>query len=193
MQLLPMYLAFLFGTALLATTTDAAPRGSKKDDDSPSLGRIRMLMVGKHVGGNTDTDAGTKNGGPKKMPKPLDDDDDANLPDAESTCNILEAFDNMGHDENKMVRADGQIKWKRLCDDFDSVDQMLCPTDDAVAAICAYQVPHNNPAVKHAWCIPVYGMMEDTERSAQCIKYCTNYVSAAKGGCCDIDCGDGVL
>jgi hypothetical protein len=48
MQLLPMYLALFFGT-LLATTTDAAPRGFKKDDDVHSLGRIRMLKTGKHA------------------------------------------------------------------------------------------------------------------------------------------------
>jgi hypothetical protein len=178
MRLLPMYLALFFGT-LLATTADAAPRGSKEDDDSPSLGRIRMLMGGKDDG---------KNDGPKK-PKPLDE---HKYSDAESTCNMLEVYDNMGHDENKMVRADGEIKWKRLCDDFQPVDHMLCPTADAVAAICAAKVPDLNPAVKNAWCIPMYGMMEPVERSDECIKYCTNFISAAKGGCCDIDCGDGV-
>jgi hypothetical protein len=61
MQLLPMYLALFFGT-LLATTTDAAPRGFKKDDDVHSLGRIRMLKTGKHAAITT-TAENVKNGG----------------------------------------------------------------------------------------------------------------------------------
>jgi hypothetical protein len=202
MQLLFMYLALFFGT-LLTDTTDAAPRGLKKDDDPPSLGRIRKLKVGKHSGVEVEAKIYTigieplqlidttvqvrKNGGPKK-PKPLDD---SNFPDAESTCDMLEAFDNRRHDENKMEVTDGHGKWKVLCDGFRSMDHMFCPTDEAVTAICAEdKFPHHSPAVKNVWCIPMFGMIKDTERRDDCIKYCTNYVSTARGGCCDVDCGD---
>jgi hypothetical protein len=191
MQLLPMYLALFFGTLLTTTTTtDAAPRGSNRDDDSRSLDRIRMLMMESkytYVEGNTAVVRVVGKNGGKKPKGP-----DSTFPDAEIiTCNMLEAFDNMGHDENKLLRADGQVKWRRLCDDFDSFDQMVCPDADAVAAICASRFPKKNPAIKNAWCIPVYGMMEPVERRDECIKYCTNYVSADRGGCCDIDCGGG--
>jgi hypothetical protein len=179
MKLLSMSLALFLGTILV--TTDAAPRGLNKDDNSVSLGRFLMGMGNKDSGGKTDDKTGAED----------DKTDDCEGLDysffAESTCSMLESFENMGSDENR-ITVDGRQSWSQLCDDFEPINEFVCPTEDAVAAICSAKFPDENPAVQKNWCIPAFEMLEDEERRDDCIKFCTDYVSAARGGCCDIDC-----
>jgi hypothetical protein len=104
---------------------------------------------------------------------------------AEFTCKIFEVFDNMGRNENNPIE-DG-LNWDTLCDDFAPMDAFLCPYGEYVDAICLASKPLNNPAVKNNWCIPIFGVIKDVGRRNDCIKFCTNYVSDARGGCCDID------
>jgi hypothetical protein len=111
---------------------------------------------------------------------------------AELTCNILETFDNLGRDENNIRQKDGLV-WSPLCDDFNPLDPLLCPFPDNVAGICSEKKPYENPAAKEWWCMPLYGVIEDVDRRNDCIKYCTNYVSEARGGCCNIDCGEEIF
>jgi hypothetical protein len=105
----------------------------------------------------------------------------------ELSCNIYETFDNMGRDENNIRQRDGLV-WEPLCDDFDPVDPYVCPPPSIVAQICAAKLPYESPAVRKAWCIPMMSYFGDEERRDDCIKYCTNYVSADRGGCCNIEC-----
>jgi hypothetical protein len=108
----------------------------------------------------------------------------------ELTCNILETFDDLGRKENRLPGKG--LVWDHLCDEFDPLDEYLCPFGDTVEAICSATFPLKNPAVKKNWCIPFFGPIEDEERRNECIKFCTIYVSAARGDCCGIDsaCGD---
>jgi hypothetical protein len=76
------------------------------------------------------------------------------------------------------------LNWAPLCDDFDPLDDYLCPGEEEVADICLAKLPLENPAVRNNWCIPVFGAIEDLDRRTDCIKFCTNYVSAARGDCC---------
>jgi hypothetical protein len=102
----------------------------------------------------------------------------------ELTCNMLETFDSLGRNENRL--PEGGLVWDHLCDEFDPLDEYLCPTEGFVEAICSANKPFENPAVKKNWCIPVFGAIEDTVRRNDCIKFCTIYVSAARGDCCGI-------
>jgi hypothetical protein len=158
MKLLSMSLALFLG-AVFATTTDAAPGGLKKDDESASLHRI------------------------------LNYDDIEAAETAELMCKILETFDNLGRKQNARDGFPG-LDWSPLCDDFEPLDGFLCPTEVAVVAICSAKKPYENPAVKKNWCHPLFRMIEDSDsdRYGDCMKFCTKYVSAARGGCCAIDC-----
>jgi hypothetical protein len=106
---------------------------------------------------------------------------------ADLLCKILETFDNLGRKQNARDSFPG-LDWSPLCDDFQPLDEFLCPTEDAVAAICSAKNPDKNPAVQQNWCLPFFGIIAGDERRGDCIKFCTNYVSTARGGCCDIDC-----
>jgi hypothetical protein len=110
---------------------------------------------------------------------------------AEAMCNTLEMFDGLGRGENNKPTADGfpGLDWTH-CDGNNSPNEDLCPTEDAVTAICSAKNPLKNPAVKKNWCIPTFAIIDDDDRRADCVKWCTNYVSAARGDCCDIsiDC-----
>jgi hypothetical protein len=101
------------------------------------------------------------------------------------TCNILETFDNLGRNGNGH-----RPEWSALCDGHNPSAAPLCPFPDNVAGICSEKKPYENPAAKEWWCMPLYGVIEDVDRRNDCIKYCTNYVSEARGGCCNIDCGE---
>jgi hypothetical protein len=106
---------------------------------------------------------------------------------AEFMCKILETFDNLGRKQNARDGFPG-LDWSPLCDDFQPLDEFLCPTEDAVAAICSAKNPDKNPAVKKNWCLPFFEVITGDERRGDCVKFCTNYVSTDRGGCCDIDC-----
>jgi hypothetical protein len=106
---------------------------------------------------------------------------------AELMCKILETFDNLGRKQNARDGFPG-LDWSPLCDDFQPLDAFLCPTDDAVSLICSAKNPDKNPAVRENWCRPVFAFIDGDERRGDCIKFCTNYVSNARGGCCDIGC-----
>jgi hypothetical protein len=162
MQLLSMYLALLFGTIL--ATTVAARGGLKKDHiDLVDLRPSPVHELEGHVGSSSSS---------------------------ELTCNILEAFDNMGRDENNA--AGGGLDWSTLCDDFEPLEELLCPL--AFDTICSENKPFGNPAAKKNWCTPIFADIGNALRRAECIRFCTNYVSAARGDCCGISnaCGGGV-
>jgi hypothetical protein len=105
---------------------------------------------------------------------------------AEFTCNILETFDNLGPIEKNNI-AGGGLDWSPPCDAFELWDKYLCPQEEELKAIRSAKFPLKNPAVKKNWCIPIYGEMEDAERRDDCIKFCTNFVSAARGDCCGVE------
>ena len=98
------------------------------------------------------------------------------------SCHIL-------YSQNNLRAKDGfpGLTWSPLCDEFDPLDDFLCPTEDAVGAICSANKPYENPAVLKNYCIPTFSILE-SDRGDECIMFCANYVSAARGGCCDIDC-----
>jgi hypothetical protein len=109
------------------------------------------------------------------------------LPDltaAEVMCETLETFEGLGRGVNNIRNKDG-LDWSHCGGTED-----LCPTEDAVEAICLAKSPLLNPAVKKNWCIPTFASIGDEDRRTDCVKWCTNYVSAARGDCCDIssDC-----
>ena len=105
--------------------------------------------------------------------------------DAEAMCTSLETFDGLGRGENNRPADAGfpGLDWSHC-----GGGNNLCPTEDAVAAICSAKEPLENPAVKKNWCIPSFAIIEDVGRRTDCVKWCTNYVSVARGDCCNIDC-----
>jgi hypothetical protein len=198
MKIISLYLALFLGTILAAT--DAAPRGSDKAAETPSLRQLKGGKGGGKGGGEITTlpvsEGGDSKGGDSKggdgktgeiecEGEDCGDDAVGHAESAELFCQILETFDTMGRDGN----GDG-LHWSALCDGYDAWDMVLCPPPESVEAICLENKPYNNRAVKTNWCIPLFGSIEDVDRSADCIKFCTNFVSEARGGCCNIDCGD---
>jgi hypothetical protein len=155
MQLLSMYLALFLATIL--ATTDAVARGSKNTVAARDEDLVDPRPSFRELGFFIEDSF------------------------AELTCKMLETFDNMGRDENKFGVG---LNWAPLCDDFDPLDDYLCPGEEEVADICLAKLPLENPAVRKNWCIPVFGAIEDLDRRTDCIKFCTNYVSAARGDCC---------
>jgi hypothetical protein len=107
----------------------------------------------------------------------------AELAAAEAMCTTLETFDGLGRGENKKG-----LDWTHCDGNNNSPNEDLCPTNDAVAAICSAKNPLLNPAVKKNWCIPSFAILDNDDRRADCVLWCTNYVSAARGDCCDMDC-----
>jgi hypothetical protein len=142
------------------------------------------LFLGAALAATTDAaPAGLKKGGESaSLHRFLED-----IETAELMCKILETFDNLGRKQNARDGFPG-LDWSPLCDDFQPLDEFLCPTEDAVAAICSAKNPDKNPAVQNNWCLPFFAFIDGDERRGDCIKFCTNYVSTARGGCCDIDC-----
>jgi uncharacterized surface protein with fasciclin (FAS1) repeats len=205
MKIISLYLALFLGTILV--TTDAAPRGSNKASGKPSLRHLKggkgsgeIVSIDESGGGEIVTIEESGSGeispiddseGGVSDCEDCDDDNDAegHAEFAELTCKILETFDNLGRDENNIRQRDGLV-WSTLCDDFNPLDTLLCPFPENVEAICSEKKPYENPAAKEWWCTPLYGVIEDVDRRNDCIKYCTNYVSEARGGCCNIDCGE---
>jgi hypothetical protein len=169
-----MYLALFFGTIL--ATTDADLRGLNEDD--AALASLLSSFNDMNL-----------EYPPLMFPEPEDGDGFAEL-----TCKILETFDSLGRGEYRVAR--GPLAWDHICADFEPWDEFLCPKAESMAEICSAKKPLENPAVKKNWCIPnYYGVIEDAERLDDCIKFCTHFVSAARGDCCGsgiaIDCGSG--
>ena len=79
--------------------------------------------------------------------------------------------------------------WMEACDEFDVVDEYLCPDGPTVDVFCAGPLkPHLNPTVRWNYCAPLFtGLLNDTRRF-QCVDYCVNYVSQDRGSCCDWTC-----
>jgi uncharacterized surface protein with fasciclin (FAS1) repeats len=128
-----------------------------------------------------------KDGESASLHRSLELDDSEAAVAAEDMCKSLETFDNMGRGENNDNIVAG-LSWIPLCDDFEPLNDSLCPTENAVAAICSAEKPYENPAVRKNWCHPLFELIEDSDRYDSCMTFCTNYVSAARGGCCDFRC-----
>jgi hypothetical protein len=101
-------------------------------------------------------------------------------------CDILQAFNNMGRDENNDQST--PLDWASLCDDFDPVDSYLCPNLDQLSEICAHPKPYLNPAVKENYCEPMFASISDSTAQTMCTRMCINYVSKSRGNCCDLEC-----
>lgn len=103
--------------------------------------------------------------------------------DNEVVCDMLQAFERNGRDENQL----GDMPdWPPLCDDFESIDKYVCPS--SFEQICSHSRPHLNPAVRINYCEPLFAGMEDLDRRDECTHFCINFVSQDRGGCCDIQC-----
>ena len=199
MKLVSVYLA-LFLTTILLVTADAAPRGLKAKTVDHTKTVAHHLMHRHKKGADDDDDDDMVSPPPQEKESdtaleeedsdcvPVEEgDDNAAIEFAVLACMVLETFDHMGRRENN-DRSIAGLSWELLCDDFESVDELICPTDEAVDGICSHKNPHLNPAVKEFWCIPVFEVIEDGDLRAECIKHCVNYVSNARGDCCGLSC-----
>lgn len=152
----------------IAVAVMGAPRGysTRRRSLGSSKGSMMMTMMKK-----------------KPSTKPRT----ASLSDPETLCLILETFDNLGRKENNPP-APG-LNWDTLCDDFEPLAGILCPDAKDQKDICEHKHPELNPAVKEHYCGPLMdGLVGD--RFEECRLYCINYVSNARGGCCEIECDD---
>jgi len=107
-------------------------------------------------------------------------------------CKLFESFDNLGRHENNDKSVPG-LAWSTICDDLEGLDPVLCPTSDEADAICADgKFPDLNPAVRKYYCEPLLEpLLSDNTPTAwydDCLLYCTNFVSNARGGCCELEC-----
>lgn len=100
-------------------------------------------------------------------------------------CDILQAFDKTGRDENDKTTP---LDWSSLCKDFEPVSSYLCPDQLSLTNICDHPHPQLNPAVKLNYCEPLFAVIADATTQAKCVRACINYVSQDEGGCCDIAC-----
>jgi hypothetical protein len=98
------------------------------------------------------------------------------LPTAEAKCDKLKKFDALGRGKNNLSAKEGfpGLDWTH-CDGKDSPNKDLCPTEDAVAAICLAKKPLKGPAVAKNWCIPSFAIIDDVKRRTDCVNWCTNY------------------
>mmetsp|Transcript_573 Transcript_573/g.1092 ORF Transcript_573/g.1092 Transcript_573/m.1092 type:complete len:233 (-) Transcript_573:28-726(-) len=100
-------------------------------------------------------------------------------------CAMFETFDLNGRYENNDRTIPG-FEWPTLCDDFEPLDPYLCPWDDVVDAICDRPHPDSNNAMRLGYCEPIASFIVDNDEYRDgCIKWCINYVSQNRGGCCD--------
>mmetsp|Transcript_19138 Transcript_19138/g.31730 ORF Transcript_19138/g.31730 Transcript_19138/m.31730 type:complete len:191 (-) Transcript_19138:33-605(-) len=124
---------------------------------------------------------------------PADDDSLSELQSdyLETICRSLDTFDNAvrfnrGSDSSKDT-------WKAKCDEFDPIDDLVCPTQDCIDHFCdVYNPlrPHLNPTVRKNYCEQFFGLLLDDKRRTQCTNHCVNYVSQDRGACCDWSCND---
>ena len=106
----------------------------------------------------------------------------------EDLCTLWEVFDNMGRAENNNPGILG-FEWTDLCDDFAPFNQWLCPSEYVVQqGICTHDRPWLNPAIRVHYCRPLLDSMPNGPRRDACETWCTNYVSQARGHCCDFEC-----
>lgn len=107
---------------------------------------------------------------------------------AEFLCLLFEVFDELGRHENNDKDIPG-LDWSSICDDMEGLDPYLCPSNATVQNLCSQAGrPELNPAIKAYYCIPLLQEINSTistERFEDCVLYCTNYVSPARGGCCE--------
>ena len=114
-----------------------------------------------------------------------------NLEDTEelvhALCDMWEVFNEMGRHENRDLN---NPHWSSLCDDFESLDKYLCPPRELVEeAICTHTRPYLDPAVRTRYCQPLTSYIVDHDSFRdKCVSWCTNYVSHARGNCCEIGC-----
>ncbi|CAB9499728.1 expressed unknown protein [Seminavis robusta] len=101
-------------------------------------------------------------------------------------CDFLVAYNRLGRNEHNNVSS--PLDWKMLCDDFEPLDQHLCPMGRHLEGICSHRKPHLNPSVRVNFCSPIFSLLTEEQGRSQCTRMCINYVSEARGGCCDIAC-----
>ena len=108
--------------------------------------------------------------------------------DVEDLCTLWEVFDNMGRAENDNPAIPG-FEWANLCDDFNPMNDWLCPSDDIVQdGICTHGRPWLNPAIRIHYCAPLMEALPAGPRRDACETWCTNYVSQDRGDCCNFEC-----
>lgn len=131
---------------------------------------------------------------------PFDDDiyhypaDDDNLSQVqsdylESICRSLDVYNNAV----RFNRGTNSLRdsWKTKCNEFDPMDDMVCPTQDCIDHFCNGPLrPHLNPTVRVNYCEPFFGLLIDADRREECTNHCVNYVSQDRGACCDWKCDE---
>jgi len=137
-------------------------RGSAKNlDDTISPARVLSGKGGK----------GGKGGGKCK--------------DLETMCTMWQVFANTVRYNH--VGPD-RFAWWDACDEFEPFDEYLCPSESGVATICQDKCPDLNPAVNYTYCQPLLEELPEGQFKKDCIAHCVNYISKARGDCCEFQC-----
>jgi hypothetical protein len=108
--------------------------------------------------------------------------------DVETICNIWKVFDTSSHENHKDEA--GVFDWQSVCNEFDPVDYIVCPSSDILEDICDRPDFDRNPAVNQTYCQPLVADLPDGEFKDACVLHCVNYVSKFRGDCCAFECKD---
>lgn len=161
---------FLINTTLLLLATVGARRHVSEKFPSPR----RTLTTGPAVEEDASPGKGGKGKGKKKSKK------NVNL-----MCKAWQVFDNMIRPNHK---GPDVFDWPSVCDEFEPLDELLCPSSKSVDTICKHRNPQLNPAVNHTYCHSLLEDMDEGDVKDDCLLACVNYVSKDRGDCCDIAC-----
>lgn len=128
--------------------------------------------------------------GGKGSGKKLSSEDGCKDDSVETLCSIWQVFDNTVrfHQSSGSGRDLSGLDWTSMCDEFDAVDDLLCPSPEIVEKICQHANPDRNPAVNATYCQPLLEDMKDGAMKEKCILHCVSYVSKIRGDCCNFEC-----
>ena len=59
-----------------------------------------------------------------------------------------------------------------------------------VENICLHLNPDLNPAVNETYCQPLLESLPDGQFKEDCVLHCVNYISKARGDCCEFACNE---
>jgi hypothetical protein len=98
---------------------------------------MSLAIFGGTTFANTTAPSGLKRDGDSAyVHSSLSSDDSESAAAAEHMCKFFETFNNMGCEENNDISIPA-LSWSPLCDDYEPLDDFLCPTEDVGAAICS--------------------------------------------------------
>ena len=103
-------------------------------------------------------------------------------------CEVFTSYVSIAREFHR--NADGSINWTNACLDADPQGEDICPSGFALQEICTLPLQTDlNPSVKIEYCEPLFGpFSNETDVFNDCVNGCVNYVSRARGDCCDFVC-----